>query len=374
MSIQKGRPTYAYVDLKALDHNLGQVRARAGGRKVLAVVKADAYGHGAVEVARRLEASGVDMLGVALVEEGAKLREAGIHTPILVLGGVFGYQVAELLALDLTPVLFDKAQAEAFSNVAKQAGRRLPVHVKIDTGMGRIGAMMEVAVGLINAIKAMPGLEVEGIMTHLSEADALDKSFAEHQVSRFNLLMEELELLGIKAPLVHAAGSAAIIDFGPALFNMVRPGIMLYGYYPSPHMRDMVDLRPVLSLKSRVLHVKEMQKGLPVSYGRTFVTGRTSLIATLPIGYADGLSRGLSNKGEVLIRGRKCPIVGRVCMDMMMVDVTEAGDVRFGDEAVIIGRQNEAEVSAEDIAGILGTISYEVLCNVSARVPRVYLY
>ncbi|MBI5696899.1 MAG: alanine racemase [Nitrospirae bacterium] len=370
----EGRPTLAYIDLQALDHNLAQVRARAGGRKVLGVVKADAYGHGAAEVARRLESRGVEMLGVALVEEGARLRQAGVMLPILVLGGVFGWQAEGLLDYDLTPVVSTMEQAALFSDAALRRGRTMSVHFKVDTGMGRVGMLPDEAVGLIADICRLPGIVPEGVMTHLADVGGADKSFAGLQIGLFKTVLERLETSGIKFPLVHAAGSAAIVEFDPALFNMVRPGIMLYGCYPEPHMREYLDLRPVMSVRTRVMHVKTLEAGRPVSYGRTYVTPSPTVIATLPIGYADGFNRRLSNRGEVLVGGMKCPVLGRVCMDLIMVDATAVTGVKSGDEAVVLGRQGDAVISAEDVAELLGTISYEVLCNVSARVPRVYIY
>jgi len=369
-----GRPTLAHIDLKALDHNVRQVRALVGGRKVLAVVKAEAYGHGSVEVARRLEAGGAEMLGVALVEEGAKLRQAGIMAPILVLGGVFDWQVADVIAHGLTPVIYTRMQAVAFSKAAAAKGMKLPVHFKVDTGMGRVGLQLGEAVDFIMEAHTLPGLSFEGIMTHLADADGPDKNFAEYQIFQFKSVVGRLEEAGITFEHVHAAGSAAIIEFEQALFNMVRPGIMLYGCYPSERMRAIVDLKPVLSLKTRIMHLKEVAEGISISYGRRFYTARPSLIATLPIGYADGLDRKLSNTGQVLIEGKRVPIVGRVCMDLTMVDVTDLNEVKVGDEAVIIGSQGGQEIPAEEVAGLLDTISYEVLCNISARVPRVYNY
>lgn len=369
-----GRPTRACIDLNALDHNLWEVRAKAGGRKVLGVVKADAYGHGAVEVAKRLVSGGVDMLGVALVEEGVKLREAGIWTPTLVLGGVFEEQAEDLVKYEITPTVYASAQAEAFSKAAASHGLKFPVHVKVDTGMGRVGMQPDEAVEFITEITKLPGIFVQGLMTHLADLSDADKSFAEHQIKAFEDVIDRLNLMSIVVPMLHAAGSAAIIEFDPAYFNMVRPGIMLYGCYPSEHMKTVLNLRPVMSVKTAVMHLKWMGKGLPISYGRTFHTQRPSLIATLPIGYADGLDRGLSNKGSVLIGGRRCPIVGTVCMDLIMVDVTELENVKIGDEAVIIGKQGDEEITAEEVAAMLDTISYEVLCGISARVPREYTY
>ena len=368
-----GRPTRAYIDLNALSHNLAQVRAKAGGRKVLGVVKADAYGHGAVEVARRLEREGVDMLGVALAEEGAKLRAEDIKLPILILGGVFEHQAEDVLADGLTPVVFAEAQAEAFSRAAVKRGAKMTVHVKVDTGMGRVGMPPEEVVEFAARLNAMPGLFVQGLMTHLSDVSGQDKSFAEFQIKRFTETVHGLATRGIEVPLLHASGSAAIIEFQPAHFNMVRPGIMLYGCYPSEHMKSLLTLKPVMSVKTAVMHLKRMEKGLPISYGRTYHTQRPSLIATLPIGYADGLDRGLSNRGSVLIGGRRCPIVGTICMDLVMVDATEVPDVKVGDEAVVIGRQGGEEITADEVAGLLDTISYEVLCGISGRVPRIYI-
>ena len=367
-----GRPTIAHIDLGALSHNLAEVRVRAGGRKVMAIVKANAYGHGSVETARRLEADGIDMLGVALVEEGAELRDAGINTEILVLGGIFEDQADGLVKYKLTPAIYTAAQAESFSKAAAAAGIKMSVHVKVDTGMGRIGAQPAEAVKFVQEIANLPGLRIEGLMTHLSDVSARDKSFAEFQISEFRWVIDRLKATGVEPPHIHAAASAAVIDFGQSLFTMVRPGIMLYGCYPAGHMQGLVNLRPVMSLKTQVMHLKWVEKGKPISYGRTFTTARTSLIATLPIGYADGLSRALSNIGNVLIRGKRCPIVGTVCMDMAMVDVTDLGDVAVHDEAVVIGRQGDQEITADEVADRIGTISYEVLCGISARVKREY--
>jgi alanine racemase len=367
-----GRPTTAYIDLEALAHNLTEVRRLTGGRGVLGVVKADAYGHGAVEVARRLEALGVEMLGVALVEEGIELRAHGIKSPILVLGGVFMDQAAALIANDLSIALYTAPLAEAISRAAVIAGVKVPVHVKVDTGMGRVGVSPDEAADFVKAISRMPGLEVAGLMTHLADVGDTDKSFAEFQIKQFESVIDRLKADGLAVPLIHAAGSAAVIEFAPALFNLTRPGIMLYGCYPSEHMKPLLDLSPVMSVKTKVMHIKRVDAGKPISYGRTFYTMRKSLIATLPIGYADGLSRGLSNKGHILIGGRRCPIVGTVCMDLTMVDVTEVESVNVGDEAVFIGRQGDEVITAEEVAGLLDTISYEVLCGVSKRVPREY--
>jgi alanine racemase len=312
----------------------------------------------------------VDMLGVALIEEGAELRAAGINSEILVLGGVFEHQADDLIKYGLTPAVYATVQAEAFSEAAIRAGKTLPVHVKIDTGMSRVGVLPEDSVDFVLLISKMPGLNVEGLMTHLSDVAEQDKSYAELQVARFDMVVERLQEEGVEIPLAHASGSAAVIDFSDAHFNMVRPGIMLYGCYPSEKMRSLVNLKPVMSLKTKIMHIKKVGPVTPISYGRTFYTKKESLIATLPIGYADGLNRKLSNRGSVLIGGKRCPIVGTVCMDMIMVDVSEVPDAKVYDEAVIIGQQGNEQITAEEVAGLLDTISYEVLCNVSKRVGR----
>lgn len=370
-----GRPTVAIVDLSALEHNFKEVSKRVGGRAVLAVVKAEAYGHGAVAVSRHLVGLGADMLGVALVEEGAELREAGIDVPILVMGAVFPEQADEIVRLGLSPVVYTDGLARALSSAADARRRDVQVHVKIDTGMGRIGLMPESALDFISRIWEYPRLCVAGLMTHFADADLKDKEFALCQIERFEGLIDALDHKGLSVPLRHAANSAAVLEFGRGLFNMVRPGLMLYGCNPleSGSSGREADLRPVMSLVTRIAFIKKVGPGTPISYGRTFVTKRESLIATIPIGYADGYSRSLSNKGEALVGGRRVPVVGRVCMDMTMIDVTDVPGVAEGDEAVLMGSQGNERITAEEIAAKTGTIPYEVLCGISSRVPRVYV-
>ncbi|HEX9021610.1 MAG TPA: alanine racemase [Nitrospirota bacterium] len=369
----ENRPTAAMIDLCALDHNFEEVKRRVGGRKILAVVKAQAYGHGAVRVSRRLLALGADMLGVALVEEGKELRDAGIDAPILVMGAMFPEQAAAAVSLRLTPAIFTPSLAQALSDAARALKTKAAVHVKIDTGMGRIGVSPEGAPRLIAEMKKMDGLEVRGLMTHFADADLRDKQFASKQMGRFETLIKALEASGIDIPVRHAANSAAVLDFGRALFTMVRPGLMLYGYNPLEAGAEAADLRPALSLVTRIAFLKTVPAGTPISYGRTFVTERESVIATLPIGYADGYGRGLSNKGEALVRGARARVAGRVCMDMCMIDVTGIPGVREGDKVVLIGSQGGERITADELAAKTGTIAYEVLCGVSSRVPRIYL-
>jgi alanine racemase len=249
----------------------------------------------------------------------------------------------------------------------------VPVHVKIDTGMGRIGIAPEEAADFVEALRKLPGIDVQGLMTHFADADLRDKGYASKQLDRFESLIAELHVRGIDIPVRHAANSAAILDYRRALFTMVRPGLMLYGYNPLEAGADKADLKPVLSLVTRIAFLKNVPAGIPISYGRTFTTKRRSLIATLPIGYADGYSRSLSNSGEVIVRGVRVPVVGRVCMDMCMIDVTDVAGVCEGDNVVLIGTQGSERITAHDIAVKTGTIAYEVLCGIGSRVPRVYL-
>ncbi len=366
------RPTVAVIDRDALEHNYREAVRCAGGRKILAVVKAQAYGHGAVQISRQLLRCGVDMLGVALVEEGKELRAAGIDAPILLMGSLFPEQAEAAVALGLTPAVYTIPVARALSDAAQKLKTSVSVHVKIDTGMGRIGLSPADATAFIMELRRFPGIDVQGMMTHFADADLREKQFAAKQMELFELLIRDLVTARIDIPLRHAANSAAVLDFNRALFTMVRPGLMLYGYNPLERDQDDGGLHPVLSLVTRIAYVKKVAAGVPISYGRTFVAKRESLIATLPIGYADGYSRSLSNRGEVLLRGRRIPVVGRVCMDMTMIDVTDVAGVCEGDEVVLIGSQGSERITASDIAVKTGTIPYEVLCGISSRVPRIY--
>ena len=375
------RPTVAQINLDALQHNLSQVRKLAGSREIIAVVKADAYGHGAVPIARVLAANGVSRFGVALVEEARVLREAGLTQEIIVLGGCTEEQTPEIIDLGVTTTIFSARLATALDAAARRAGRLAPVHVKIDTGMGRLGFSVDEAPEAVANLARLPGLRLEGILTHFADADLADLSFAREQIVRFDHAVAAIKSRGVSISLRHAANSAAVMvagrasipGFERALYDAVRPGIMLYGYRPGPGVTSEAKLLPVLSLVTRVALLKRVPSGTSISYGRTFVTRRPSLIAVLPIGYADGYRRFLSNTGHVLIRGHKTPIVGRVCMDLTMVDVTDVAGVEEGDEAVLIGAQGEAMITADDVAAAGGTIAYEVLCGIGPRVPRRYI-
>lgn len=367
------RPTVARIDLDALTHNFQEVRLRTGNRKILAVVKAQAYGHGGIMVSRHLAAIGADMLGIALVEEGRELRDAGITAPILLMGAVFPEQAEEIVRLDLITTITSLRMAQALSDAARRQGRAAALHLKVDTGMGRIGLAPEAIPALVHEVSKLGSVRIDGLMTHFADADLRDKQFAQVQLERFEGMVRGLQQRGFAVPLLHAANSAAILDFPRSLFTLVRPGLMLYGYDPLERISADGCLRPVLSLVTRIVFVKRVPAGTPISYGRTFTTRRESLIATVPIGYADGYSRALSNKGEALVRGRRVPVAGRICMDMLMLDVTDVPEVREGDEVVLIGGQGDDRITAADIAAVAGTIPYEVLCGIGSRVPRVYI-
>jgi alanine racemase len=338
----------------------------------MAIVKANAYGHGSVETAKALVKEGVSRLGVVSLAEGIALRTAGIATEILVLGTLFEDQVPDAIAHRLTPVISDQRLLSALAKAAAAQSSPFPIHVKIDTGMGRLGFSPEEVPALFDSLHRLPSLLVEGVMTHLADADGEDQEQTERQLAIFRRTIEPLEKRGVPIPFVHAANSAAIIRFPQSHFSMVRPGIMLYGYHTLPASVAAPDLRPVLTLQTTVAHLRTIQPGDAVSYNRTFVATRRTRIAVLPLGYADGYNRRLSNRGAVLIHGRRAPVVGLVCMDMTMVDVTDIPDAQLGDEAVLIGRQGQDAIGADEVAEWTGTIPYEVLCAIGPRVPRTY--
>ena len=376
-SLFSHRPTVAEIDLDALAFNYRQLRKKiAKTAKILAVVKADAYGHGACFVAKELESLGVDLFGVAICEEGIALRDAGIRIPIIVLNGIFRGQIGDIIKYDLTPVIYDLETAQKLSSEFEKTGRKVKTHIKIDTGMGRIGIRPDDIKPFFLQLKEMKGIEIEGIMSHLSRADGNareDQEYTATQLRKFQECIEEIALIGFSCPLRHIANSAATVDLPLSLCNLVRPGLMLYGAYPSPLFVQKVRLKPVMSFTTEIMQLKKVSKGECISYGGRFVTKRQSLIATLPVGYADGYNRLLSNRGEVLVREKKAQVVGTVCMDMIMADVTEVPDVCSGDKVVLIGRQGKHEVSDRDMAERIGTISYEIFCSVSKRVPRIYM-
>jgi alanine racemase len=378
------RPTVATCDLDALRHNAGVLRSRLRpGVRMLAAIKGDAYGHGAVAVATALSAAApasgatppfhpADAFGVALVEEGAQLRDAGIATPILCLGGVGRFGAAEAVARDLTPVLYDEGDAERLDAAARAAGRRLAVHLKVDTGMGRLGVPLSRWGWFLDRIARFEALDIAALLTHLAESESLDATFTAEQGRRFREAVATARNRGVTPPLLHVCNSGGLLTRPELHHGMVRPGVALYGVVPRPDLRAIAPLRPVMRVVTQVLFVRDLPVGASVSYGRSFVTGRPSRIATLPVGYADGYPRILGNRGHVLVGGRRCPVVGVVCMDLCMVDVTDVpGVVRSGDEAVLLGDQGDGPaITADELATWAGTIPYEILCGFSERVPR----
>jgi alanine racemase len=367
------RPTKAVIDLGRLTHNLKTIRNRVGeGVQVCPAVKADAYGHGAVEVSTRLVRDGADMLAVASIGEAAELREAGIQAPILVLGALLEEEAKEVVRLDVRPIITDLQFAEALGRVAGGSGR-VPVHVKIDTGMGRLGFPADEAVATIKTLAAVEGVLIEGLLTHFPSSDERDKSFTHGQIETFKGIISALEEEGIEVPIIHAANSGAIIDVGQSYFNMVRPGIMLYGLMPSKEVLSTIDIKPILKITSRIVHVKRVPAGRPLSYGRTFVTKRESSIGVVPMGYADGYNRLLSNRASVQVAGKPAPVAGRVCMDQFLIDITDIPAAGKGSEVTVYSDDGGDENSVENIAALLGTIPNEVVCAISKRIPRSYI-
>ena len=356
----------------AIAHNVQAIKRKVAPAQVMAVVKADGYGHGAVPVARTALKAGASFLGVALVEEGIALRENGIKAPILVLGGFFENQVETILEYDLRPTVFDLGRSRALSNAARKRRKPALVHLKVDTGMARLGVDWQSGYAFVDELNQMPGLKLEGVYTHFASSDIAGSPFAQTQVRRFKSFLSGLEGLRLPPLLKHAANSGAIMNLPESYFDLVRPGVSLFGYYPSSDTERSVALQAGLSLRSRVMALRDLGAGDVVSYGSTYRAEKACRIATIPIGYADGFNRLLSNRGEVLIRGRRCQVVGRVCMDQIMVDVGLDTGVTVGDEVVLLGKQASQEISIYEICDKLNTIPYEVTCWISKRVPRIY--
>jgi alanine racemase len=370
ISLTRGRPTIAQIDLDALVFNFRQLQKRVPkGVKILAVVKADAYGHGAVPISRKLEKIGVEYLGVAIAEEGVELRKGGVRAPILVLGGIYDGDIEKIFRFNLTPVVFRKEALKAISKAARRGKKKVRVHLKVDTGMGRLGVPLSLWPNFLKEIPHFPKVEVEGILSHFSMSE---EHYTKLQWDQFLGAVRCAEEVGIHYKYLHMASSAMLTSSSSYSGNLVRPGIMLYGAYPSPALKKLIHLKPVMTLKTRIHFLKSVPSGSRISYGGTFVTRRESLIATLPIGYADGYSRTLSDRGEVLVRGKRAPVVGKVCMDFTMVDVTDIPKVLLGDEVVLIGSQGKEIITAEEIAHRINSIPYEVFCSVGKRVPRIY--
>ncbi|MFC1548407.1 alanine racemase [Candidatus Omnitrophota bacterium] len=366
------RPTWAEVNLDAVRRNLKSIRELIDRNvDVMAVVKANAYGHGIHHISDVLVREGVNYLGVATVDEALSLRSSGIDIPILVLGSVLDEEAKAAVSEDITLTLCDAELLKTLIKLANETGMRPKVHVKVDTGMGRIGVWHEEALDFIKEVRSKKEVELEGIYTHFSSAGR-DKEMTRMQISSFEDILRGLEDLGIDIRYKHAANSIAIVDWKKSHQNLVRTGILLYGVYPKKSFRKGFKLEPVMNLKTKIVHLKDTPPGRSISYGRTYITQKHTKIATIPIGYADGYGRILSNKAEALVKGQYVKIVGMVTMDQTLLDVGSVDDVQVGDEVVLIGRQGGAEIHVEKIAKLAGTIPYEILSAITDRVPRVY--
>ncbi len=365
--------SWVEVDLDSFSWNWKELRRLVGPAvRVLQVVKADAYGHGAIEISHTALKNGAACLGVANADEGVQLRVSGITAPIVILSPSTGGEIREIIKYGLTPSLSDLLFAADFQRHLEKAGVSAPVHIEIDTGMGRGGMLWDEAPAMIKKILGFPNIVVEGLFSHFASSETC-VDYNNQQGALFQELIEKLSAEGISIPLKHMANSGAILNYPQFYLDMVRPGLMSYGIHPAPQTEAKADLRPVMSFKTRVVLCKEFPKGASIGYNRTYFTDRPSRIATLPVGYGDGYGIILSNQGEVLIRGKRAPVVGRVSMDMVTIDVSSIPDCRIGDEAVLLGRQGEEEISANDIATRIGTISYDILCALGKRAPRIFL-
>jgi len=370
------RPSWVEVNLENLKHNCRTVKQLVGENvKIAAVVKANGYGHGAVQVSKACLEAGADFLTVAVLSEAVELREAGFTCPILIMGWtpIEGYAMAIEQELRLT--IYNQQEAEKLNRIAIALGKRAKVHLKLDTGMSRLGFQAdEAGLAIAEAVLSMEGIEVEGLFSHLSKGDEYDKTFAQGQVQKFKSFMDELEArTGRRIPICHLGASACIIDIPEGHFDMVRPGIMLYGYQPSNQMHYIPHLKPALTWKARVAHIKTLPAGRLIGYNGTFELYRDTLVATIPVGYADGYNRMLSNNGYVICRGKKLPIIGKVCMDQFMVDASEIPDMQPGDEVILLGTADGVSITVSEMAQHWGTIEHEVTCSIASRVPRVYI-
>jgi alanine racemase len=373
------RPTWAEISLAKLQRNYERVRALAGGRKVMAVVKADAYGHGAVAIARRLARCGVDWFGVATVEEAQELREAGIEQPILLLGGLYMSDPAHLIEYRLTPTVSSTARLDTYAECARHHGRPIEFHLKVDTGMGRLGMPPGHLASFLAHYGELQGLQLKGFFTHLASAEDLVASQTEEQKARFQAALGELRAANIQPEWVHVSNSAALLAGLGFPENLVRVGALLYGYClpvvsaPGRQAAGLEGFEPILTFKSRVVFLKDVPSGTPLGYGAAFHTRRPSRIATVPVGFADGLSRALSNRGRAIVREQCARIVGNISMDLTLLDVTDIPGVAVGDEVTLLGTSDRCSITALETAELLGTVPYEVLCSIGKRVPRIYV-
>ena len=373
------RAAWAEINITNLDHNIKQIKEKVGpNKKITGIIKADGYGHGSVKVATVLRANGIDSFGVATLSEAVRLREAGFVTEeIVVLGLTPDPYVDVIIEHRLTPVVCDFNNAQAISLAAEKAGIIINGYIAVDTGMGRIGYCPEDAAAIedIKAISGLSNFKIKGLFSHFATADAEDKTYSAVQEQRYAVFYKKLVDAGVKLPIRTFSNSAAIMEIASAHYDIVRPGIILYGCYPSDEVdRSLIDLKPVMSVKANIVHLKKVPAGTTVSYGRKWTATKDSLIATIPLGYADGFPRPYSGKGKVLVNGVEAPIAGNICMDQCMIDVTNVPYVRLGDEVTIMGKDGIYEILADDIATATGTINYEIVCAFGQRLPKVYVY
>ncbi|MCR4944120.1 MAG: alanine racemase [Clostridium sp.] len=369
------RSVWAEIDLDAVKFNIENIKKISKDRDVVAVVKADAYGHGAVDMVPTLLENGASRLAVAMISEALELRKNGIKAPIMILGYTPLEYGKELIENDIEQTVYDLDYVKELSKIAKSLGKKSKIHIAIDTGMGRIGFLPgKKTVDIIEKIVNLEGIDTIGMFTHFATADELDKTYTYEQFDKMNSVIEGLKERDIEIPFKHVSNSGAIMDMPETFLEGVRAGIILYGYYPSDEVKkDVLPLKKVLTLKTRVSHVKELDEDMYISYGRTFKTSKKSVIATIPVGYADGYSRLLSGKAKVIINGKLAPVVGRICMDQCMVDITDIGGVKLGDEVILLGEENGIKYDADDMARDMGTINYEIICMLKQRIPRVYI-
>jgi len=372
---RKCRPIWEEVNLDNLAYNMKNIRTKVNCKEIFAVVKANAYGVGAVEAAIVLLENGATRLSVACLSEAVELRKSGITCQINVLGVTPETLFEEVIKFDIEPVVFNYNYALQLSKLALIKNKTVKIHIAVDTGMGRLGFTPTVEnVEQIVNINKLPNIKIEGLFSHFSSADEIDKEYSVNQFQKYNWFNEKLRQKNIYIPICNIANSAAIMELPDTYLDAVRPGIILYGYYPSNEVnKNNIEIKPVISLKANIVYVKTMEPGQYIGYGRKFKTERKSLIATLPLGYADGYTRLLSNRSKVIINGQFAPVVGNICMDQFMVDVTDVNDVKRGDEVIIIGSDGNLKYDADDIASEIGTINYEIICMISKRVPRVYI-
>ena len=368
-------PIWAEIDLNNLINNIEEIKKKSSNSEIIGVVKANAYGHGAVEVSKVLLSCNIKKLAVANIVEAIELRENDINAPIMLLGISEEFAIDELINHNVEPTVSTLKFAKKLNESAKEKGKIIKIHVAIDSGMGRIGFRNNTKdIEDIVSISNLSNLKIESIFSHFSTADSIDKSYSSNQINIYNSILSKLEEKGVTIDKKNLSNSAAIIDIPESHYDYVRPGIIQYGYYPSNEVnKNDINIKPVLTWKTRVVHIKEVDENEYIGYGKTYKTSKKTVIATLPVGYADGYSRGLSNKGSVIIKGKLAPIIGNVCMDQFMIDVTNIEGVETGDEVILLGSYGDVKFDADDMANILDTISYEVLCLIGRRAPRVYI-